>query len=182
MRTRHAVIMVSAFVAATASSQDYFPLKEGNRWTYTMSNGVAMTMKVTGFADVGGIRCAIVETDVGGQVNKAYYAADSEGLKDYRLEISGQEITYDPPILRIKLPFEKSQSWTSNFNQFGMSMTTHFESVGIEQIQTTGRDFSMYCNSLQHKHAGPGFYGLRQLLCGWTRLCIPETPNQRSGV
>ena len=141
MRTILATIMVSAFVAATASSQDYFPLKEGNQWTYAISNGTAMTMKVTGFADVGGIRCAMVESEVGGQVNKAYYAADSQGLKDYKLEISGQEVTYDPPILRIKLPFEKGQSWTCNFNQFGVSMTTNFESVGTEQIQTKAGTF-----------------------------------------
>src|SRR5512136_1175762 len=115
MRTNLTALVISAFVAAMASAQDYFPLQEGNQWTYTMSNGATMTMKVTGFADVGSVRCAVVETDVGGQANKAYYAADAQGLKDYKLEISGQEFTYDPPILRIKLPFEQGQSWTSTF-------------------------------------------------------------------
>jgi ribosomal protein L40E len=141
MRTMLTTLIISALLTSTASSQDYFPLREGNQWAYTMSNDMAMTMKVTGFADVGGTRCAIVESNVGGQVNKGYYAADSQGLKDYMLEISGQEFKYDPPILRIKLPFEKGQSWTSTFSQFGMLMTTRFESVGTEQVQTQAGNF-----------------------------------------
>jgi RNA polymerase subunit RPABC4/transcription elongation factor Spt4 len=119
-----------------------------------MSSGAAMTMTVTGFADVGGIRCAVVESDVGGQVNKAYYAADSQGLKDYGLEIAGQKATYDPPIVRIKLPFVKGQRWTSAANLFDASMTTDFESLGTEQIQTQAGTFQ--CIVIRSSASVPG--------------------------
>jgi RNA polymerase subunit RPABC4/transcription elongation factor Spt4 len=154
MRTNLTALVISALVAATASSQDYFPLQEGNQWTYTMSNSTAIIMKVTGFAEVRGVRCGVVETDVGGQVNKAYYAVDSQGVKDYGLEMAGQELTYDPPILRVKLPFEKGQSWTSTFNQFGTSLTTRFESVGTELIETKAGRFQ--CVIVRASTSTPG--------------------------
>jgi hypothetical protein len=125
-------IMFIVFITLTASSLDYFPLKEGNQWNYGISDGTTMVMKVTGFANVGDIRCAIVESNIGGQINKAYYVMDSNGLKDYKLENSYRELVYNPPILRIKVPFVKGQKWTCMDGQF----TTNFESVGTEQIQT----------------------------------------------
>jgi hypothetical protein len=45
---------------STALSADYLPLSKGNKWTYSMSNGMQMTMEITGFADVEVVRCAIV--------------------------------------------------------------------------------------------------------------------------
>jgi hypothetical protein len=154
MRTNLIALIISALAAVTASSQDYFPLQEGNQWTYSTSNGITMTMKVTGFADVGGVRCGIVETDVGGQVNKAYYALDAQGVKDHKLEMSGQEVTYDPPILRVRLPFEKGQSWTATFNQFGVAMTTRFESVGTKVIETKAGSF--HCIVVRASTSVPG--------------------------
>jgi hypothetical protein len=137
MRTIQTIIMISAFVVSTASSQDYFPLKAGNQWTYAISDGTSMTMKVTGDANVNGVRCTIVETDISGQTNKAYYVMDSNGLKDYKLENSYRELVYNPPILRIKLPFVKGQRWTCKDGEF----TTNFESVGNEKIQTQAGNF-----------------------------------------
>jgi len=120
---------------------DYYPLKEGNQWTYSMSNGMEMMMKVAGFADVDGVRCAIVETTMGMQTNREYLAFDSQGLKAYMAETQGQEIQYDTPVLRIKLPFVQGQSWTASMNQFGMSLTTTFESLGTEKVQTPAGNF-----------------------------------------
>jgi len=142
MRTMLTVLTTSIlFASAASASGDYFPLKEGNQWSYSMSNGTEMTMTVKESADVGGVRCSIVETTTGVQTSREYLAADAQGLKAYMAQVQGQEFRYDPPVLRIKLPFEQGQTWTSTVNQFGMVFTTTYESVGTERIQTPAGDF-----------------------------------------
>jgi hypothetical protein len=131
MRITATEFMLSMLFASIASAAgEYFPLKEGNQWSYSMSNGTQMTMTVKESADVGGVRCSIVETIMGGQTNREYLASDAQGLNAYMAQAQGQEFRYDPPILRIKLPFEQGQTWTSTINQYGMVFTTTFESVG----------------------------------------------------
>ena len=120
MRSICPAAIILLVIVSSAVAADYFPLKEGNQWSYTMSNGMQMTVKVAGFAEVNGIRCAIVESDMGMQTSREYMALDTEGLKSYKAESMGQEIVYDKPVMRIKLPFQQGQSWTSSINQLGM--------------------------------------------------------------
>jgi RNA polymerase subunit RPABC4/transcription elongation factor Spt4 len=141
MRTILTVWIVSLLFASIGAAADYFPLKEGNHWSYSMSNGIKMTMTVKEFADVGNVRCAAVETTVGMQSTREYLAADTQGLKAYMAQAQGQEFRYDPPVLRIKLPFVEGQTWTSTMNQYGMPITTTFESLGTEKIQTPAGAF-----------------------------------------
>ena len=119
MRSICPAAIILLVIVSSAVAADYFPLKEGNQWSYTMSNGMQMTVKVAGFAEVNGIRCAIVESDMGMQTSREYMALDTEGLKSYKAESMGQEIVYDKPVMRIKLPFQQGQSWTSSINQIG---------------------------------------------------------------
>jgi len=141
MRIVLTVLMTSILFASAATTGDYFPLKEGNQWSYSMSNGVEMTMTVKESADVGGVRCSIVETIMGSQTSREYLAVDAQGLKACMAQTQGQEFRYDPPVLRIKLPFEQGQTWTSTVNQFGMAFTTTFESLGAEQVLTPAGTF-----------------------------------------
>jgi RNA polymerase subunit RPABC4/transcription elongation factor Spt4 len=120
---------------STALSADYLPLSKGNKWTYSMSNGMQMTMEITGFADVEGVRCAIVETDIGMQKGREYIATDSQGLKAYMAETQGQKLVYDKPVLRIRLPFIQGQTWEASINQFGVPLLTRFESLGTEEVE-----------------------------------------------
>ncbi len=154
MRTILIFVIVSLVMVSPVKAADYFPLAEGNQWSYSMSNGMQMTVKVTGFADVGGIRCAIVESDMGMQTSREYMALDTDGLKSYKAETMGQEIQYEKPVMRIKLPFVQGQSWTSSMNQFGMSITTTFESVGTERIETPTGNFE--CIVIRSSMSMPG--------------------------
>jgi hypothetical protein len=113
-----------AILASGVRAADYLPLQEGNQWTYTMSNGMQMNSKVVGSADVGAVRCGIMETTTGGQTSREYLAADAEGLKTYMGQVQGQEFRHDPPVIRIKLPYREGDTGTATVNQFGMSMTT----------------------------------------------------------
>ncbi len=133
-------------VLATASTSigatpDYALLREGNRWTFMMSNGAQSTTTVTGFADVGAVRCAILETTLSGQTSREYIAVDAEGVKTYMSQAQGQEFRYDPPLLRIKLPYKEGDTWTATATQGRRTVTTSFQSIGKERIQTLAGTF-----------------------------------------
>ncbi len=127
--------------ASVATAADYMPLKEGNQWNYTMSNGMQITTKVTGFESIGGVRCAAIDSTVAGQTSREYMAADAQGVKSYMSQMQGQQIPYDPPVIRVKLPYRQGETWQATVSQMGMSMNTTFESAGREQIQTPAGSF-----------------------------------------
>jgi RNA polymerase subunit RPABC4/transcription elongation factor Spt4 len=154
MRSILTAVLVLLAIVSPVTAADYFPMKEGNQWSYSTSSGMQMTVKVAGFAEVNGVRCAIVESDMGAQTSREYMALDSEGLKSYKAESMGQEILYDKPVMRIKLPFEAGQSWTSSINQFGMTITTTFESVGTEKVQIPAGNFD--CIVIRSTMSMPG--------------------------
>ncbi|MBN2180398.1 MAG: zinc ribbon domain-containing protein [Sedimentisphaerales bacterium] len=154
MRSVLMLVIVLLVIVSPVKAADYFPLVEGNQWNYSMSNGMQMTVKVTGFAEVGSVRCAIVESDMGMQTSREYMALDSDGLKSYKAETAGQEIQYEKPVMRIKLPFVQGQNWTASINQFGISIMTMFESKGIERIKTPAGDFE--CIVIRSSMSMPG--------------------------
>lgn len=125
----------------TGMAADYLPLKEGNRWSYKMTNGMEMTVKVTGYAEINGVRCASLETSVGGQTSQDYLATDAEGVRAYKLKAGGQEIMYNPPILRIKLPFKAGEAWSSTVTQGGTTIQSNFRSLGKERVATEAGSF-----------------------------------------
>lgn len=141
MRVTSTGVILAAILTSIACAADYFPLKEGNQWTYTMSSGLQMSARIAEFADVGAVRCAIVETTMAGQTSREYVAADAEGLKTYMGQAQGQEFRYDPPVVRLKLPYKEGDTWTATVNQFGTAVSTTFESAGKEQIQTPAGTF-----------------------------------------
>lgn len=136
MRSIKIIATMWILLVSIASAADYMPLQQGNQWTYTMSNGMQMTTKIVGFENVGAVRCAIAETTMGLQSSREYLAADSQGVKSYMSQMQGQEIHYDPPVVWIKLPYRQGDTWQARINQFGMAMTTSFQSLGTEQVQT----------------------------------------------
>ncbi len=141
MRATAMAVALSIFSTSLGATPDYAPLREGNQWTFMMSNGAQSTTTVTGFAEVGTVRCAIVETTMGGQTSREYIAVDAEGVKTYMGQAQGQEFRYDPPLLRIKLPYKEGDTWTSTVNQAGRSVTTSFQSIGKERLQTPAGTF-----------------------------------------
>lgn len=146
-----AVVMV---LGSGVWGAEYFPLAVGNRWLYQTSTGMGMTVAVTGEAPVRGVRCAAVETTLGWQSSREFMRAEADGLKAYKSEMQGQEFFYDPPVVRVKLPFEQGQTWTSAVNQFGMSIRTAYQSAGRERVQTPAGAFD--CIVVQSTAALPG--------------------------
>ena len=141
MRATAIAVALSILSAALGATPDYLPLKEGNLWTFTMSSGTQMTTKVAGFAKVGAVQCAIVEMSMGQQKSVEYIAVDAQGAKTYMGQVQGQEFRYDPPVLRIKLPYQEGDTWTAIVNHAGMPMTAVFESMAKERIETPAGTF-----------------------------------------
>jgi len=141
MYPRTTAAVLSILVASISLAADYLPLKEGNQWTYTMSNGMQMTTRIVGFENVGEVRCAVAETTMGFQTTQECLAADAQGIKSYLARMQGQELRYDPPVLRIKLPYREGDTWEATVNQFGMPMTTSLQSIGSEPVQTPAGTF-----------------------------------------
>jgi hypothetical protein len=141
MRATAILVAFSIVSASVGATPDYAPLQEGNQWTFMMSNGAQTTTKVTGFADVGAVRCAILETTLSGQTSREYVAVDAEGVKTYMGQAQGQEFRYDPPLLRIKLPYREGDTWTATATQGRRTVTTSFQSIGKERIQTPAGTF-----------------------------------------
>lgn len=154
MRAVRFAVVLTAVLTCAAPGADYFPLKEGNQWSYAMSTGVEMTVAVVGYAQVGAVRCAVVETRMGWQTQREYMATDAEGVKTYMAQAQGQEMRYDPPVLRIKLPVQEGQTWTSTTSQFGMSITTTNRWLGAERVQTPAGTFD--CVRVQSTVTVPG--------------------------
>ncbi|MBP7051453.1 MAG: zinc ribbon domain-containing protein [Phycisphaerae bacterium] len=136
MRTITLAATMSILWTSVVSAADYLPLKEGNQWVYKMSNGMEITTKVAGFENIGAVRCAMLDSTVSGQTTREYVAVDAEGVKSYMSQMQGQQFRYDPPVLRIKLPYRQGDAWQATVNQMGMSMNTNFESAGQERVQT----------------------------------------------
>lgn len=154
MRAVRCAVVLIAALACAAPGANYFPLEKGNQWSYTMSNGAEMTVTVVGHAQIGSVRCAVVETRMGWQTQREYMAADAEGVKTYMTQAQDQEMRHDPPVLRVKLPVQEGQTWTSTVDQFGMAITTTNRWLGTERIQTPAGTFD--CVKVQSSVAVPG--------------------------
>lgn len=154
MRAVRCAVVLIAALACAAPGANYFPLEKGNQWSYTMSNGAEMTVTVVGHAQIGSVRCAVVETRMGWQTQREYMAADAEGVKTYMTQAQDQEMRHDPPVLRVKLPVQEGQTWISTVDQFGMAITTTNRWLGTERIQTPAGTFD--CVKVQSSVAVPG--------------------------
>ena len=146
MRKKLFLLILTIIWIPFAFGEDYYPLREGNKWLYVLSNNIQMVVQVTGFTEIDGVRCAIVEslteTEAGKEISREYMAVDTEGMKVYISQVQDQEVVYDPPLTRIKLPLKKNEIWTSSIEQAGMDFVTTFETLGTKEIKTNMGTFN----------------------------------------
>jgi hypothetical protein len=86
----------------------WYPLEVGTAWTYKTSDMTTFTVKVTKHEKVGNVLCARLEMSGEGRVSAfEHIAVASDGI--YRHGINGK--TPDKPVLILKLPPKKGDSW-----------------------------------------------------------------------
>ncbi len=120
--------------------EDLAPLKEATKWTY-VAEGSEFTIKVSGREKVGKVECAVVETTVKDKqeqehTQKEYFAVTEEGLKSFRVVAGARTVETTPPILRIKFPIKKGDSWEWAGKQGDKEQKAAFTNEGEEEIKT----------------------------------------------
>src|SRR5438067_13844504 len=117
------VLLIALLLAPAARAQlsmkdstDYFPLKEGNTWTYKVTGDKEgkgpIVIKVAGFEKFGDTVAARLETRRDKElVATELYTVDKEGV--YKVEVGGTKL--DKPIRLIKLPPKDKENWKFNF-------------------------------------------------------------------
>ena len=134
-----AAALLAAFVQET-KGEDLAPLKEGTKWTY-VTEGSEFTMKVSGREKVGDVECTVIETTVKDKqeqehTQKEYFAVTKEGLKSYRITAGTRTVDSSPPVLRIKFPLKKGDSWEWSGKQGEREQKASFSNEGEEEIKT----------------------------------------------
>jgi ribosomal protein L40E len=142
---RTLTLTVVASLLATSMSaalaEDYYPLKEGNSWTYSLPAGGEMTIKVTGFEEVKGVKCARVEGEAAGQgKSSSWLAADVDGVRMYKLKTPQGEVEFGKPPLQIKLPFKQGDKWQARL-PLQQPIDSEMESAGRETIKVPAGTF-----------------------------------------
>ena len=134
-----ACLLATSLSAALA--EDYYPMKEGNSWTYSLPTGGDMTMKVTGFEEVKGVKCARVEGEMAGQGKvSSWIATDADGIRMYKFKSPQAEIEFGKPPLQIKLPFKQGDKWQSSL-PLQQPVDAAMESAGRETVKVPAGTF-----------------------------------------
>jgi hypothetical protein len=107
------IAVICLFVVGARTADDalpetpYYPLKVGNSWTYK-SPQVSVTGKVARYEKVGNDLCARIESSIGDKVvTFEDVTVRSSGV--YRCAFGDNRL--NPPLLFLKLPPKKTQTW-----------------------------------------------------------------------
>lgn len=147
-RTLFAMLILAGVpVWAAADDEDapdYYPLAEGNKWTYTVTIGdtkVSTSVEVTEVKKKKGKTTAtLVSTTADGKTSEEQISADSKGV--YRGSISTAKL--DKPLTIIKYPVKSGDTWTETLKINGMNATV-VSRVGKEvEVKVPAGKFKAY--------------------------------------
>ncbi len=93
-----------------ASATPYYPLQVGNTWYYKIADN-KYSLKVAKYEKVGDVECARVEMIVEDQVK---VVEDITVTKDGVARVAYDGKRAEPPLVFLKLPFQKDQTWEVN--------------------------------------------------------------------
>lgn len=144
MKIRTFAGLLLATLCAQAQEDDYYPVKEGYRWTYKMSTGAQWIATVTGKEKIKGVDCFIIETEVGGQkVQKEWMAKTDEGVQYLKMSsmANGQAQTFNPPVVLIRYPIEQGQEWKLGSFMGGTLTGVH---KGEEEVKVPAGPFTAW--------------------------------------
>jgi hypothetical protein len=131
-------VWVSTLGAQNAIVENpYYPVKLNTTWTYKLSDGKQLIMKVTKHEKVGNTVCARVESSVDGKVIASeHIGVTSEGI--CRFQIGENPAT--PPLCFLKLPFSTT-AWKVDSNIKGEVLKGSF-TPGKEEVTVPFGKFS----------------------------------------
>ncbi|HLW66120.1 MAG TPA: hypothetical protein VKS79_12485 [Gemmataceae bacterium] len=141
-------LMILAVLAGPAQLPEatkpvsYYPLKVGNTWHYKLGDKKAST-KVTALEKIGDLMTARIETIIDGNVvANENIAETADGI--VRVAVNGQKA--DKPVLLLKLPPNKGDSWDINTKIAGETVKGKF-TVSEEEVQVPAGKFKAVTSS-----------------------------------
>jgi hypothetical protein len=133
-----AVLLIGAAGAPVASQAPikptpYYPLVNGDCWHYRAGKD-HFVMRVVRQKAVGKFMCVELEATDGRSKEVEHVTAQKDGV--YRCKWRDKEIT--PPLLLLKLPFRKGDTWKVDSDSGGLKITGTF-TAREEEVQVLGK-------------------------------------------
>jgi hypothetical protein len=140
------LLVLAAPVSAADADKEYYPLKVGTTWSYTLTTQqekktekVVDTYVLTALKEdkVGEQPCVVFEAKVGGKMVATEHIAI---LKDgvYRLKFSDQSI--EPAVCFFKAAAKKGDTWTQDFKVSETAATGKYE-MDVEDVEVRAGKF-----------------------------------------
>jgi len=131
--------MSCALVAQTEKSSEYYPLKPGTKWVYTVM-GSQITMKVDKKEKIGEVECWKIATIVNDkEVASEHVSVTDDGI--YRNALNGQKP--EKPVMFLKLPPKKDDKWDIDTKISGQVIKGKFV-VKEEKAKVGGKDYDTF--------------------------------------
>ncbi len=117
----------------------YFPLKVGTEWEYKGS-GQKYVVRVTKHEKVDTTLCAVVETTADNTTIVEYYTVTDDGV----VRLTWNNAKADPPVLVLKLPPRKGESWKVQSKVGNLTIKATY-TEGEESVEVP---FAKYTNAV----------------------------------
>ena len=131
-------------LALLVQDADYFPVQPGTSWSYKMSSGQALEVKIAGPSAVGTQACVAVQSVLGEQRTLEHVAVTREGLTAFKVENAYGAMEYPTPILRAKLPFKKGDTWQITMKEGPQVNTYTYLTEDLEKVAVPAGTFEAW--------------------------------------
>lgn len=136
--------MLVLSLALATQDAEFLPLKAGATWSYRLSSGQTLDIRVAGTSVVGSRPCSVVENVLGPQKTLEHVAITADGLTAFKVENSTGALEYPTPILRAKLPFKAGDAWTVQLQEGAQLNTYQYRTDGPETVRVPAGDFEAW--------------------------------------
>jgi hypothetical protein len=130
-------LLIAGVCVSAASAQgpgaSYLPLKVGNKWVYQVDFGgqmVEISQKVVKIDKKDGQEIATLETEVAGNTLQEQTSVTEKGI--FRHSFQGMPV--EPPILALKLPFKKGETWEAKISVQGQEFKATMKAEAEEEV------------------------------------------------
>jgi hypothetical protein len=127
---------------AMALQAEYYPLKEGNTWTFQGQVGkqyVTIVSRVKGREKIAGKECWAVEMSGVGNPTVEYLAVAEDGIR--RMRVGKQDV--DPPVPILRFPLRVGDKWSAKYTA-GAEAEARFEVEGEDEVTLRLGTFKAY--------------------------------------
>ena len=159
------IVLALSFSSCTFQPEDYFPLQQGNEWTYAFTlNGITLPplgVFIDGTELVNGVETTKynMTSAIPNEYDCFYYTIDSEGLKQHKWHwVSfGTYSIFDPPRIEIPINFNLGEVYEEPFSYTTYSINdnslvgsfTGSETVTLESIENVTVPAGTFPNCLK---------------------------------